>query len=61
MLLSNAMEGGGTARRSWFEFILERRFASVSVAIRPEITTIWLGTGDHHGVEKRGDEGRGLA
>jgi len=35
MLFSNALQGGGTARRSWFEFMLESRFASVSVAIRP--------------------------
>jgi len=33
---------------------IERQFASVSVVMKPEMATIWMGTGDHRAVEKRG-------
>jgi hypothetical protein len=33
--ISNALLGGGTARRGWLKFRFERRFASVSVVMRP--------------------------
>jgi len=40
--MSNALHDDGTARRGWFKFMLERRFASVSVATRPEWWRLWM-------------------
>jgi hypothetical protein len=36
-------------------------FEVVDLAMRPEMTTLRKGTGDHHAVEKRGDEGQRIA